>query len=233
MMKKINKTAAVVLTLVLILSLAACGSPAQNGNNGSSGANNASGSADNSAAAPEDNAAGGNNDQAPANNAAPEPRQGKETLVIYFSATGTTKALAERIAQFADADIFEIVPEVPYTSADLNYNDKSSRATKEQNDASARPGIAGEAIAPDQYKTIYLGYPIWFSKAPRIMCTFVETYKLGNIRIVPFCTSGSSPIGSSASELEKLADGGVWQKGGRLAKSISDADLKAWIENNR
>ena len=230
-MKHLRKTAAIILVLALVLGIAACGKKQQNTSNA--------------------------NNTAPVENVAPAPVPqendptidpdfgiddkdkdkekdpvAKDTLVVYFSATGNTKSVAERIAKTLGADIYEIVPQEPYTTADLNYNDKSTRATQEQNDSSARPAIAGEDVALDSYTTIYLGYPIWWSEAPRIMCTFVENYSFGDIMIIPFCTSGSSPIGDSAKNLEKLANGGFWAEGGRLAKDISDADLSAWIKDN-
>ena len=150
--------------------------------------------------------------------------------MVYFSATGNTKALAERIAKILGADIYEIEPQEPYTKEDLNYNDRSTRATKEQNDSAARPAIAGEEISLKPYTTIFLGYPIWWGEAPRILDTFVEQYSFGDIMIVPFCTSGSSSIGSSAKNLEKHANGGLWTGGARLDRNISDADLEAWVK---
>ena len=228
-MKHLRKTAAVLLALALVLALAACGKAPKNT------ANN-----NNNAAEPENVAPlppGGNE-----NDPTIDPDFGiedpddkkdpaaKDTLVVYFSATGNTKALAERIAKILGADIYEIVPQEPYTKEDLNYNDRSTRATVEQNDSAARPAIAGEEISLKPYTTIFLGYPIWWGEAPRILDTFVEQYSFGDIMIVPFCTSGSSSIGSSAKNLEKLANGGLWTGGARLDRNISDADLEAWVK---
>ena len=231
-MKKHRKALAIILVLALILGLAACGKPS-----GSSNTQNESAAPSNNSA-PETPSNNGENESdhgnKPVDHEPEDPKESnKDVLVVYFSATGNTKGIAERIAQITDADILEIVPEEPYSEADLNYNSKSSRATKEQNDKAARPAIASETISLKSYTTIFLGYPIWFGDAPRIMSTFVEAYSFGDIMIVPFCTSGSSGIGSSAKNLEELADGGLWLDGGRLAKDISDADLKAWIDSNR
>lgn len=145
------------------------------------------------------------------------------TLVVYFSATGNTKAIAEDIAEGLQADIYEIVPEEPYTDADLDYNDDNSRSTLEMNDSSARPGISGTIDNFEQYTTIYLGYPIWWGEAPRIMDTFVESYDFTDKTVIPFCTSISSGIGSSANTLASLAGSGDWMNGQSFGES-EDAD---------
>ena len=105
-----------------------------------------------------------------------EPDSEEKVLVAHFSATGTTKKIAATIADILGADSYEITPAVPYTSADLNYSNSSSRATVEQNDASARPAIAGSVANMEQYKVVFLGYPIWWGQAPRIISTFLESY---------------------------------------------------------
>ena len=151
------------------------------------------------------------------------------TLVVYFSVTGNTKTIAENIAEGLQADIYEIVPEEPYTDADLNYNDNSSRSTQEMNDSSARPGISGTIENFEQYTTIYLGYPIWWGEAPRILDTFVESYDFSGKTVIPFCTSISSGIGSSADTLESLAGSGEW-KSGKSFEEREDADkVIEWV----
>lgn len=145
------------------------------------------------------------------------------TLVVYFSATGNTKAIAEAIADGLQADIYEIVPEEPYTDADLNYNDDNSRSTLEMNDSSARPEISGTIENFEQYTTIFMGYPIWWGEAPRIMDTFVESYDFTDKTVIPFCTSISSGIGSSANTLASLAGNGDWMSGQSFGES-EDAD---------
>ena len=162
---------------------------------------------------------------------ATETASANKTLVVYFSATGTTKRIAEKIAAIENADLYEIKPKQPYTSQDLDYGDKKSRTTKEQNNRKARPEISSEKIDLSGYMTIYIGYPIWWAEEPRIMDTFVESYDFGNIKMIPFCTSGGSGIGNSGSNLAKNAGSGNWQKGARLQSNISDKKLSDWINS--
>ena len=153
---------------------------------------------------------------------------GGKTLVVYFSATGTTKGVAEQIASFTGADTYEITAAQPYTSDDLNYNDSDSRTTKEQNDKSARPEISSEKLDLAGYDTIYIGYPIWWGEEPRIMDTFVESYDFSGKTMIPFCTSGGSGIGSSGDNLEENAGSGNWLEGERLSSS---SDIEDWINS--
>ena len=153
-----------------------------------------------------------------------------EVLVVYFSATGTTKGVAERIVSITGADIYEITAADPYTADDLNYNDSSSRSTKEQNDKSIRPSIGSEDISFEGYTTIYLGFPIWWGEEPRILDTFVEKYDFDGITVIPFCTSGGSGIGRSGSNMESLAGSGTWLPGERFSGSVSESELQSWIE---
>lgn len=148
------------------------------------------------------------------------------TLVVYFSCTGTTKGLAEAVAEELNADLYEIVPEEPYTSEDLDYHDDNSRSTKEMDDPSSRPAISGSVENMEQYDRIILGYPIWWGEAPRIVSTFVESYDFSGKTIIPFCTSGGSGIGSSADALETLAGNGTWLKGKRFDGSESGEDVR-------
>ena len=157
--------------------------------------------------------------------------EGTKVLVAYFSATGTTKGVAERIANGLSCDIYEIVPEDPYTDADLNYNDNNSRTTIEMSDSSVRPAISGSVENMDQYDVVFLGYPIWWGEAPRIISTFVESYDFNGKTIVPFCTSGGNGIGSSASNLEKLTDGATWLDGQRLNGSDSQDTVMEWVNS--
>ncbi|MDE6016686.1 MAG: NAD(P)H-dependent oxidoreductase [Acetatifactor sp.] len=154
---------------------------------------------------------------------------GVKVLVAYFSATNTTKGVAKRLANGIDADIYEIVPTVPYTSADLNYNNPDSRANKEMNDPNARPAISGSVENMEQYDIVFIGYPIWWGQAPKIMCTFMESYDFSGKTIVPFCTSGSSSIGSSATNLEPLTNGAVWLPGIRFSGSASQNTIMEWV----
>lgn len=161
---------------------------------------------------------------------APAPAEHSEVLVAYFSATGTTKGVAEKIASVTGGDLYEILAAEPYTADDLNYNDSSSRSTKEQDDKSARPEIGSEEISLEGYTTIYLGFPIWWGEEPRIMDTFVEKYSFEGITVIPFCTSGSSGIGRSGPNMEELAGSGTWLDGQRFSGGVSEEELQSWIE---
>ena len=154
-----------------------------------------------------------------------------KVLVAYFSATHTTEGVAEKIANVLNADLYEIVPEQPYTDADLNYNDNNSRSTLEMADASVRPEISGTVENMGQYDVVFLGYPIWWGEAPRILSTFVESYDFSGKTIVPFCTSGGSGISSSASNLEQLTSGATWLEGQRMKSSDSEDDIREWIDD--
>ena len=153
-----------------------------------------------------------------------------KVLVACFSCTGTTEKIAGYIADELGAATFRIIPETPYTSADLNYNDSSARAAREQNDADARPAISGTVENMDDYDVIFLGYPIWWGQAPKILYTFVESYDLSGKTIVPFCTSGSSGIGSSAANLSKSAPDATWIAGRRFSGSASRDSIREWID---
>ena len=153
-----------------------------------------------------------------------------DVLVAYFSATGTTKGVAERIADVTGGGLYEILAADPYTDDDLNYNDRNSRCTKEQNDKSVRPQIGSEDISLEGYTTIYLGFPIWWGEEPRILDTFVEKYNFEGITVIPFCTSGSSGIGRSGPNMEALAGSGTWLEGKRFSGNVSEADLQSWID---
>ncbi len=157
--------------------------------------------------------------------------QGKKVLVAYFSATGTTESVAEHIADGLNADIYEIIPEEPYTDADLNYNDNNSRSTIEMNDPTSRPAISGSMENMEQYDIVFIGYPIWWGEAPRIVSTFVESYDFSGKTVVPFCTSGGSGVGSSASNLEQLTSGATWMEGRRLNGSDSQETVMEWVNS--
>jgi flavodoxin len=124
-------------------------------------------------------------------------------LVAYFSATGNTRRVAKLMVESIYADELEILPAQPYTEADLDWRDKQSRSTLEMNDTTARPEIVKPEIDLDKYDLIYLGYPIWWGVAPRIINTFLETVDLSGKQIVPFCTSGGSPVEPSVEALRK------------------------------
>ena len=161
-----------------------------------------------------------------------EPSRENTAVVVFFSATGTTRGVAEKIAALTGAELAEIVPAQPYTAEDLNYNDHTTRATVEQNTPDARPEIAND-IDLNGYTTVYLGYPIWWGQAPRILSTFVEGHDFTGITVIPFCTSGSSGIGKSAKRLEELAGSGTWMAGNRFSANASLEELTEWVEKQK
>lgn len=156
---------------------------------------------------------------------------GSKVLVAYFSATNTTEGVAEHIANGLNADLYEIIPEDPYTDADLNYNDNNSRSTIEMNDPSSRPAISGSVENMGQYDIVFIGYPIWWGEAPRIVSTFVESYDFSGKTVVPFCTSGGSGMGSSGANLEELTSGATWMEGRRLNGSDSQDTVMEWVNS--
>lgn len=152
-----------------------------------------------------------------------------KTLVVYFSCTGTTELVAEYVTEILGADSYEIVPENPYTEADLAYY-TNGRADQEQNDPDVRPGISGGVENMDEYDTIILGYPIWHGQAPRIISTFLESYDFSGKTMIPFCTSHSSGIGSSASNLHALcSESTEWLDGKRFEAEVSKESVQNWI----
>lgn len=130
--------------------------------------------------------------------------QGSKVLVAYFSATGTTEGVAEHIANGLNADIYEIIPEEPYTDADLNYNDNNSRSTIEMNDPSFRPAISGFVENMGQYDIVFIGYPNWWASIPMPIASFLEEYDFSGKTIIPFCSHGGGRFGQSLTAIVKL-----------------------------
>lgn len=157
---------------------------------------------------------------------------GNRVLVAYFSATGTTADVAERISQSANADLFEIVPEEPYTPDDLDYSNSSCRSILEQRDDTSRPAISQVVENLSEYDVVFLGYPIWSGQAPKVIYTFLESCEgWEDQTIIPFCTSGGSGIGSSAANLHSLIpDTVTWQTGNRFSGSASQASIDEWVD---
>ena len=151
-----------------------------------------------------------------------------KTLVAYFSASGVTKKLAERLPDSIGADLFEIVPEKPYTRADLVWINPKSRSSVEMKDRSCRPAIASKVEDMSQYDVIFLGFPIWWYREPSIIDTFAESYDFSGKTIVPFATSGSSGIGESGGNIKKLAKDSDTKEGQRFKAKASAEELKAW-----
>ena len=204
-----KKIIALLIAVLLVLGLTACGGGAE--------------STEESSAEP---AAESSAEET----AEEEPQTGKDVLVVYFSATGTTKGVAEKIASVTGADLYEIKAAQEYTAEDLDWNDSDSRTTHEQNDPSVRPEIGSDPVSLEGYSTIYIGFPIWWGEEPRIMDTFVESYDFDGITMIPFCTSSSSGIGMSGKNLESNAGSGKWLDGERFSGSVSEDELQTWIE---
>lgn len=209
-----KKLLSLLLAAAMLLTLAACGA-ADTGND--------------AADEPKNDAAADTADPAPDDNE-PESTGGK-VLVAYFSATGHTKTIAEYLQTALDADRYEIVPQEPYTADDLDYNTDGCRANREQNDDSARPAISGSVDNMDGYDVVFVGYPIWWGQAPKIVYTFLESYDLSGKTIVPFCTSGGSGIDGSLGGLQALAPDADWLTGQRFSASASAADVQNWVDN--
>ena len=161
-----------------------------------------------------------------------EPVQENKSLVVVFSCTGTTKAVAGKIAALTGAELVDLIPAQPYTAENLNYNDRSTRATVEQNTPDARPEIA-EDISLDGVITLYLGYPIWWGQAPRILSTFVESHDFTGITVVPFCTSGGSGAGRTGETLGEQAGTGTFLTSTRFSSGVSDNELQSWIDSHK
>ena len=206
-----KKLFSLLLAAAMVLTLAACG------------VTNAD---SNTADKPKNNAAADAADPAPTEET-PEST-GSKVLVAYFSATGHTKTIAEYLQAALDADLYEIVPQEPYTDPDLDYNTDGYRANQEQNDDAARPAIAGQVADMVQYDTVFVGFPIWWYQAPRIIETFLESYDFSGKTVIPFATSSSSGMGQSGTLLEEIANGGTWQSGQRFSSGASSSTVRDW-----
>ena len=164
----------------------------------------------------------------------PKPGDGQKVLVAYFSGTGTTRGVAHNIVTALGTDtatLHEITAAQPYTAADLDYTNSNCRSVTEQHDPSARPAISNSVSNMEQYDVVFLGYPIWWGQAPRIVSTFLESYDFNGKIIVPFCTSGSSGIGSSATNLHSLTNGATWLDGRRFSGGTSRDTMIEWVNS--
>ena len=221
-MKKFQKFGSLLLTVLMILSLAACGSkasndtPAQTPSNGTPTENTP-------AQTPDDTA----------NGEADNTTSGGKVLVVYYSASGNTKRVAEDIAEAADGDLFEITPAEPYTSDDLNWTNSDSRVSREHDDESLRdvPLTTTEVENWDDYDTVFIGYPIWWGIAAWPVDTFVEANDFTGKTVIPFATSASSGLGESGQLLAELAGTGDWQEGMRFRSSVSEGDMQEWLDS--
>lgn len=155
-----------------------------------------------------------------------------KTLVSYFSATGTTKAVAERLSQITGAEIYEIKPEIPYTSADLDWNDKKSRSSIEMRDKDSRPAITDREAKIEDYDIIYIGFPVWWYIAPTIINTFMESYDFSGKTVILFATSGGSGFGKAVENLKRSCSPMTVIKEGKvfLGRS-SEAEIRMWTKS--
>lgn len=160
----------------------------------------------------------------------PQTPSDNDVLVAYFSCTNTTKAIAEDVASITGGTLFRIEPEQPYSSADLNYN-SDCRANREQNDPKSRPAIKHQIKDLDKYGIVFIGYPIWWGEAPRIMCTFLESGDFKGKTIIPFCTSHSSGIGSSDVNLHSLVSEADWKPGKRFSIGTNKKEIENWVNS--
>lgn len=151
-------------------------------------------------------------------------------LVAYFSASGVTAKVAEKLSEAIGADLYAIEPEVPYTKADLDWMDKKSRSTIEMNNPASRPAIIGKRDNMNDYDTVFVGFPIWWYVAPTIINTFLESYDLTDKTIIPFATSGGSDMGKTNEKLLPSCKGAKLLNGKVFKASVSGADLAKWAE---
>ena len=152
-----------------------------------------------------------------------------KVLVAYFSVGGTTKKIAQELAGIQDADLFEITPETPYTAADLDWTNQSSRSTLEMKDPGCRPALAGHVENMSQYGVVFIGFPIWWEREPSVVDTFLDAYDFSGKKIVPFCTSGGSGIGETAKRIQSIVGAAATVENGmRLGGAVSEEDLKTW-----
>ncbi len=148
-----------------------------------------------------------------------------DILICYFSCTGNTAQIASYIKLATDGDLFEIVPKSPYTKEDLDYNSINSRTETEHKDKNSRPEISSRVSSWSSYKTVYIGYPIWYGEAPKIICTFLDSYDCSGKTVIPFCTSESSSIDDSVSAIKKLSPNAKWQNGIRFDSASTEEDV--------
>ncbi len=214
-----KKLTALLLSVVLVLSLAACGSANKPAS---------------STTQPETSAP---TEQPESSSTAPaesepetQPETGK-TLVVYYSASGNTERVAKDIAEAAGADLFEIVPTEVYTSEDLNWTNSDSRVSREHDDESLRdvPLTTTEVPDWDSYDTVFIGYPIWWGIAAWLVDTFVKNNDFTGKTVIPFATSSSSGMGQSGSLLADMAGTGEWQEGQRFSSGVSGDDVQSWV----
>ena len=220
-----KKLTALLLSVVLVLSLAACGSA--NKSASSTTQPETSAPTEQPATEPPESSSTAPAESEPET----QPETGK-TLVVYYSASGNTERVAKDIAEAAGADLFEIVPTEVYTSDDLDWTNPDSRVSREHDDESLRdvPLITTEVPDWDSYDTVFIGYPIWWGIAAWPVDTFVKNNDFTGKTVIPFATSSSSGIGQSGSLLADMAGTGEWQEGQRFSSGVSRDDVQSWVD---
>ena len=226
-----KKLLSLSLTAVMALSLAACGQSDATDDSQSAGPNQE----ETSTPAPTPTPENGEDTSAP-DASEPEDSQSGENggvLVVYYSATGNTEAVAGYIAEATGGDLFELEPAEPYNDADLNWTDENSRVTLEHEDESLRDVelVADTVDNWDSYDTVFIGYPIWWGIAAWPVDTFVEANDFTGKTVIPFCTSSSSGLGQSGELLSEMAGTGDWQEGERFRSSASQEDVTEWVDS--
>ena len=207
-LKKLSKIIVLIFSSLLIFCLSACASE-------NSADNNSSQSTQQTASVQDTTA----------------DKSHTKILIAYFSCTGNTENAAKQIASAKGGDLYAIQPAQPYTADDLRYNDDTTRATKEQHDTSARPAISGTVDNFQQYDVVFVGYPIWWDQAPRVINTFMESYDFSGKKIIPFCTSGGSGIENSVNQLKSVYGNITWLDGKRLGGGVSQDEVDNWIDS--
>jgi flavodoxin len=154
-----------------------------------------------------------------------------KTLVVYFSATGNTRKVAETIARTTGADLFEIKPAQPYTREDLNYRDENSRVQREHKNPSLRPAYTGDVQNWSQYDTVFVGFPHWWRQAPHVVYTFVEKHDFTGKTVIPFATSVQTPLGDSGKNLARAAGTGNWLEGKRFEGNVLNQEVMNWVQH--
>ena len=220
-----KKLTAFVLSAMMVLSLAACGSSA------SSAAATPTPTTE-PIPAPTEQSAPAESETTETVGSTEETTTDGKALVVYYSATGTTKRVAQLIADAIGADLFEVEPAEPYTTADLNYSDKNSRVSREHDDESLRDVALVSAEVPDwdSYDTVFIGYPIWWGGAAWPMNGFMTANDFTGKTVIPFATAASSGMGDSGTDLAKLAGTGDWLDGQRFFSSTTADDIQSWLD---
>ncbi len=230
-----KKIIPILLSILMVVSLAACAGNSNNPSESSTQDSTPTASTNENKTEPSNTSVNEPTDSQPDNSQPDDTEAGKKVLVAYFSATGTTKKLAEYAADVMDAELYEIVPKQPYTSADLDYGDKNSRSTKEMNDPGSRPEINGSVENMADYDIVFIGYPIWWASIPMPIASFLEEYDFSGKTIIPFCSHGGGRFGQSLTAIAKLAPDATIGEGLSIhysGGSTLGADVEAWLKLN-